>query len=432
MNKVKIALLGLGTVGQGVWKILNMNKEEIRKRSGYEIEVAKILVRDPGKSRGVDVPEGVLTSDPEEIFNDDTIRIVVELMGGTNPAKDYMLKAIRKKKHVVTANKLVLATEGEELFKAADEEGVMFYFEASVGGGIPIIHAINESLTANKAQEVIGIINGTTNYILTKMTQKGMDFETALKRAQVKGYAEADPTSDVEAFDAAYKLSILASMAFGSKVDVNTVYREGIKRIEPIDIEYAKEFGYIIKLLAIGRDVDGVLELRVHPTMIPSTHPLANVNDSFNAVFIRGNAVGDLMFYGRGAGDLPTGSAVTADIISILRNNIDQPYDASTRNNHWKKKVSGMDNTHSEYYIRITVRDVPGVLGQISTIFGDNDVSLSSVIQKGNKEEYVPLVFITHKTREGNVNNAIKKIKDLYNTLRVENIIRVENNCIEM
>lgn len=430
MNRVRIALLGLGNVGRGVWKILNTNKEEIKKRSGYEIEVAKILVKDTKKSRGVDIPEGVITTDPEEIFGDDSIRIVVELMGGIEPAKDYMMRAIRKKKHIITANKFALATVGEELFKAADEEGIMFYYEASVGGGIPIIHGINECLTANKINETIGIINGTTNYILTKMTLHGMDFETALKKAQDKGYAEADPTSDVEGYDAAYKLAILAAQAFGTKVDVSSIYREGIQNIKPIDIEYAKEFGYVIKLLAIAKDVDGVLELRVHPTMIHSSHPLANVNDSFNAIFVRGNAVGDLMFFGRGAGELPTGSAVIGDLITMLRNDIDHPFDASTRNNHWKREVNSMENTESEYYIRITVRDVPGVLGQISSIFGQNHVSLSSVIQKGNREEFVPLVFITHKTREGNINKSMEDIKSLPHVSRVENIIRVENSWV--
>lgn len=426
MNKVKIALLGLGTVGSGVWKILNTNKQEIAKRSGYEIEVAKILVRDPGKSRPVDVPDGIITTNPEDVFNDESIRIVVELMGGTDPAKDYMLRAMRSKKHVVTANKLAIATCGDEIFSTADQEGVMFYYEASVAGGIPIINGINESLTANKIEEVVGIINGTTNYILTKMTLEGLDYEKALKEAQEMGFAEADPTSDVDGYDPVYKLAILASLAFGTRVNVDSIYREGIRNLKAMDIEYARELGYVIKLLAIVKDVEGKLEMRVHPTMIPSRHPLANVNDSFNAIFIKGNAVGDLMLYGRGAGDMPTGSAVVGDIISILRNDIDQLNPSIARNNQSTKKISSMESTESEYYIRITVKDVPGVLGMISTIFGENNVSLSSVIQKGNRQEYVPLVFITHKTVEGNINESIQKIKNSNDVYKVENIIRVE------
>ena len=426
MNKVRIALLGLGNIGKGVWKILNTNKEQIIKRSGYEIEIAKILVKDIYKDRGIIVPEGILTTNPDDIFNDDSIKIVVELLGGTNPAKDYMLRAIRKKKHVVTANKLVIATQGDELFNAADEEGVMFYFEASVAGGIPIIHGINESLTANKIEEVIGIINGTTNYILTKMTLDKMEFEDALKEAQNMGIAEADPTSDVEGYDAVYKLGILASLAFGTKVDINSIYREGIQNIKSIDIDYAKEFGYVIKLLAIAKESNNVMELRVHPTMIPIIHPLANVNDSFNAIFIKGNAIGDLMLYGRGAGELPTGSAVVGDIISILRNNIDLSNTSGVLNHHWDRKVKSMNETESEYYIRITVRDIPGVLGEISSIFGKNNVSISSVIQKGNRQNLVPLVFVTHDTLEGNINKSIEMIKSMSYVKKVENIIRVE------
>jgi homoserine dehydrogenase len=432
MKKVNIALLGLGNVGSGVWKILNTNKEEIKRRSGYEIEVSKILVKDTGKKRNVEVPDNLLTSNIEDILTDDSIKIVVELIGGTDPAKDYMLRAIKNKKHVVTANKLVIATQGDELIDAAAEEGVMFYYEASVGGGIPIIHGINESLTANKIEEVMGIINGTTNFILTKMTVEGKDFDEALKEAQAKGYAEADPTSDVEGYDAMYKLAILASLAFGTKVSLNNIYREGITNIKAIDIEYAKEFGYIIKLLAIGKEKDGVLELRVHPAMISSMHPLANVNDSFNAIFIRGNAIGDLMLYGRGAGDLPTGSAVVGDIISILRNNVELVSNEAVIKDENKvqgtlMKFNDMNQTESEYYIRITVKDVPGTFGEIASILGKNNVSLSSVIQKTKGEALVPLVFVTHRTLEGNINKSINEITAMPAVHKIENIIRVEN-----
>lgn len=427
MDKVKIGILGLGNVGRGVWKILNTNKEEIRRRSGYDIEIAKILVRDVEKNRGIDVPREVLTVNPDDILEDDSIKIVIEVIGGINPAKEYILKAMKNKKHVVTANKMLLATEGDELFNAAEEEGVMFYYEASVAGGIPIIHAINESLTANKIEQLIGIINGTTNYILTKMTLEKMDFKAALKEAQEKGFAEADPTSDIEGYDAMYKLAILSSLSFGTKINVKDIYREGITKIEPIDIEFAKEFGYVIKLISIVKETETGLEMRVHPAMIPERHPLASVNDSFNAIFIKGNAVGDIMLYGRGAGDLPTGSAVVADVISILRGNVDLSAISTVKKNFRNRKINSMDQTISEYYVRITVRDLPGVLGEISMIFGEEGVSLLSVMQKGKREEFVTVVYFTHSAHEGMINKALERIKKSKYTKNIDNIIRIEN-----
>lgn len=422
MKKVRIALLGLGNVGKGVWNILKSNKEAIMKRSGYDIEIAKILVRNIDKNRTVDVPEELLTTNAEEIFNDDSIKIVVEVIGGLEPAKDYILRAIRNKKHVITANKFLIATNGQEIFKEAEEQGVIVNFEASVAGGIPVIHGINESLTANKIEEVIGIINGTTNYILTKMTLDGMDFETALKEAQQKGYAEADPTSDVEGLDAVYKLAILTTLAFETEVDVKDIYVEGITKIRPKDIEYAKELGYVIKLLAIVKEVDGKLEVRVHPAMISLIHPLANVNDSFNAVFIKGNAVGDLMLYGRGAGELPTGSAVVGDIISVLRNEEVTPI----KRQYTDKEIVTAENIKSQYYLRITVKDQPGVLGKITTIFGENKVSILSFIQKPKKEDFVSLVLVTHDTIEGNINKSLEDIQKLDMVDKVKNVIRIE------
>lgn len=425
MEKVKIALLGLGNVGKGAWKILNTNKEEIRKRSGYDIEISRILVRDINKDRGIDVPNELLTTKAEDIFNDEDIKIIVEVIGGVEPAKEYIINAINKKKHVVTANKLLLATHGQEIFKRAEENGVIVNFEASVAGGIPIIHGIKESLTANKIEEVIGIINGTTNYILTKMTLEGMDFEEALKEAQEKGYAEADPTSDVEGFDAAYKLAILTSLSFDTHVDVDKIYREGITKINAIDIEYAKELGYRIKLLAIVKEVKDKLELRVHPTMIPANHPLANVNDSFNAIFIKGNAVGDLMLYGRGAGELPTGSAVVGDIISVLRSARDGIKIMEKEYSY--REISDMNSVRAEYYLRITVKDMPGVLGQIATVFGKNNVSILSFIQKPNKKDMATIVLVTHETLEGSINQSLERVKELKVVNKIENIIRIEN-----
>lgn len=427
MQKIKIALLGLGNVGQGVWRILNTNKKEIMLKCGYDIEISKILVRDINKPRGVVVPKEILTTNVEDILKDESIKIVIELMGGFEPAKENMLRAMKLKKHVVTANKLVLATQGEDLFEAAEKEGVLFYYEASVGGGIPIIHEINESLTANKIENLYGIINGTTNYILTKMTLDGMGFSEALKEAQAKGYAESDPTSDIEGFDAVYKLAIMSSLSFGTKVNFNSIFREGICNIEAVDIEYAKKFGYVIKLLAIGKDVNSKLELKVHPTMVPKNHPLANVNDSFNAIFIKGNAVGDLMLYGRGAGDLPTGSAVVGDIISILRNNVDLAAVTAIKNNLPPKKVQSSSENSSAYYIRLDVKDQPGILGEVAAIFGKNSVSILTVTQDIENENSVSLVFLTHEAEEGNIEKSMLSIKELDKVNKVANIIRIEN-----
>ena len=430
MKKVKIALLGLGNVGRGVWNILQMNGEEIMKRSGCQVEVAKILVRDPSKARAVKVPEELITTNFDEILNDDSIKIIVEVMGGIEPAKEFILKSLSKKKHIVTANKMLLATYGDELFKKADEEEVMLNYEASVAGGIPIIQAINESLTANKIEKLYGIINGTTNFILSKMELEGSDFGDVLKEAQEKGYAEADPTSDIEGFDAQYKLVILSSLAFGTKVKIDDVYREGITKITSKDIRYAKDFGLVIKLLAIAKEIDGKLQLRVHPTMIPQTHPLANVHDSFNAVFIKGNAVDDLMFYGRGAGDLPTGSAVVADIVSILRSDVDTENRLPVeKNNLWHKEIGEINDITSRYYIRTTVTDRPGVLGEITAIFGRHGVSLRSVIQRGRikNEEEVGLVLVTHYTKEEQLQGAINEVKDMESVKEINNMIRIED-----
>jgi len=427
MDKVKIAILGFGNVGTGVWKILQENKKEIMKRSNYDIEVAKILVKNINKKRDILISKDILTDNIDDIIKDESIKIVVELIGGRNQAKEYMIMAMKAKKHIVTANKLVIANWSEELFKIAEEENVLFYYEASVAGGIPIIREINESLTANRIEQIIGIINGTTNYILSKMTIDGISFDEALKEAQEKGYAEADPTSDVDGYDAVYKLAIMSSLSFGTKVDQTCIYREGIRNISTTDIEYAKKFGYIIKLLAIAKEKNNKLELRVHPTLVPSSHPMANVNDAFNAILIKGNAVGELMLYGRGAGDLPTGSAVVGDIISILRNNV-KPSDVRDLNDKADfKEVKKSEENESEFYIRLNVKDKAGVLGDTAAIFGKNNVSIISITQDVKQKDDVPLAFITHKSVEKNIRNSLEKIKQLENVNKIESIIRIES-----
>ena len=425
MQKIKIGLMGFGTVGSGIWKIIRENKDRIMENCGYELEISKILVKDIGKKRDESVDSRLFTDNPMDVLEDSDIEIIVEVIGGIDPAKDYILKAIQNKKHIVTANKALLAAHGEEIIKAAKEAKVEMYYEASVAGGIPIIHALKESLSANKIHSILGILNGTTNYILTKMAAENTDFETALKEAQRLGYAEADPTSDVEGYDAAYKLAILAGLAFGIAVDGNNVYREGISSITPMDIEYARELGFTIKLLAIAKEVQGEVELKVHPTFVPQKHPLAAVGDAYNAVYVKGNAVGELMFYGKGAGDLPTGSAVVGDIISIIRKKeyIGHSQIAISKNN---KRIKPMSENQAEYYIRIIVKDYPGVLGRIASIFGKYKVSLSSVIQKGKEEPSVSLVFITHSTTENDVQNALNEIRMIPEMINVANIIRVE------
>ncbi|WP_426350035.1 homoserine dehydrogenase [Alloiococcus sp. CFN-8] len=426
MDNVKIAILGLGNVGQGVWNILSTNKNVINKRAGCNIHIEKILVKNKLKNRTIALPEGVLTEDPEDIFRNDDIKVVIELLGGEQPALDYMLRAMRAKKHVITANKLVLALHGRTLFETAFKEGVHFYYEASVGGGIPIIRELNESLTANKIESLAGIINGTTNYILTKMSKDSMTFQSALKEAQEMGFAEADPTSDVDGYDAAYKLAIISTLSFGQFIDVNSISTEGIAKIHPIDIEYAKKFGYVIKLLAIGKKREGTLELRVHPAMIPDSHPLANVNDSFNAIFLKGNAVGDLMLYGRGAGDLPTGSAVIGDLISVLRNHVAYTFLNLKNENRRPKAILPREKNTSKYYIRLNTLDKPGILGRVATILGSYGISIFTVNQTIINEKNVDVVFTTHLGEEGLVHRALEEIELLNEINSIESIIKIE------
>lgn len=426
MKKVKIAILGLGNVGKGVWKIFKENKKEITLRSGYDIEIAKILVRDKTRYRGIEVPDEIITDDFNDVLKDKEIEIVVELMGGAEPAKSYMLEAMKAGRHVVTANKLVLANWGEELYETASKNKVHLCFEASVAGGIPVIREIKESLTADRIEEIVGILNGTTNYILSKMDMEKASYEDALKQAQQKGYAEADPVSDVEGYDTAYKLAIMSSLAFGVSIHPENIYREGINNITVRDIDYARRSGYKIKLLAIARQDDKKIELRVHPAMVPSNHPIAGVNDSFNAIFIKGNAVGDLMFYGRGAGELPTGSAVAADIISILRNR-EAPLDSFENMYLETKKIKKPEENEPEFYIRFNLNNKDGVLNKISNIFNKNNIAISSVELDNSDENDSSAAFITKKAVEKNLKNSLDEIGKIGNVNKIESVMRIEN-----
>ena len=425
-DEVKIGLLGCGTVGSGVYKVLHQNRSSITNKAGTQLDIKRVLVKDTAEELVVDVPEEDLTEDFRDILDDEEIEIVVELIGGVNPAKEFVLKSLKQGKNVITANKELIAKHGSEILTTAEENGVDIYFEASVGGGIPIIKPLKSSLAANKITKILGIVNGTTNYILTKMDEEGAEFDAVLKQAQDLGYAEADPTSDIEGCDAAYKLAILSSIGFESRVDIDKVHVEGITEITQEDISYAREFDYKIKLLAIGKDEEDGIEVRVHPTLIPEDHPLANVNDVFNAIFIEGDAIDRTMFYGPGAGQMPTGSAVVGDIIEVARN---IQFDAQGRlpcTCFQDKKVKEQSEVETRYYLRLEVIDKPGVLGKITNLLGEYKVSMESVMQKGRSDQSVPLVLITHKVTEGNIKAALDEIADLEAVKEVANLIRVE------
>ena len=431
MDKIiKIGLLGFGTVGTGVVHILHDNASLIKQRSGTSIQIKKILVRDLHKARQFSV-DAEITTDPQAVIRDPEISIVVELMGGEEPARTLMLEALTNGKHVVTANKDVMAKFGRELFSAAEKNGVILLFEASVGGGIPIIRPLKRCLAANRIFEVMGIVNGTTNYMLDKMTTEGVDFASVLAEAQEKGYAEADPTADVGGWDAARKIAILASIAFGTRVALHDVSVEGITQIEPEDIDYGRELGYVVKLLAIAQDTEKGVNARVHPAFIPLTHPLASVRDVFNAIFIRGDAVGETMFYGRGAGSLPTASAVCADIMEAAR---DIYYDSSSRilcTCFEEKRISPISETESPYYIRLLAEDQPGVMAAITGAFGAQMVSLNSVIQKRRVGSRAEIVLITHKVNDADLQLAVQALCGLSVVHKVSTVIRVVGNEAE-
>lgn len=413
---INIGIIGFGTVGSGTAKILLYNRDMLSKKSGIDINIKKIADLDTKKDRGVKLPDNVLINDADKILNDPDIDIVVELIGGIKPAKDFILKAIRNKKHVVTANKALLAKEGNEIFAEAEKHGVEIGFEASVAGGIPVIKVLREGLIANKILAVYGIINGTSNYILTKMTNDKVEFSDALKEAQHLGYAEADPTFDIEGIDSAHKLAILATIAYGMPLSLDKIYTEGITRITAQDIEFAGELGYKIKLLAIAKSSNNEVELRVHPTMLPKDYFISKVDGVFNAINVQGDAVGDTLYYGKGAGDMPTGSAVVSDIIDIARN-INKNAVGRISSNVVKNtglKIKSMDDIEAMYYFRFSALDKPGVLSKISGVLGNYNISIASVIQKERRiGEAVPLIVLTHRAKEKDVVKSVSEIDKL-------------------
>lgn len=425
-SRIGIGIIGFGNIGWGTAKVLLDNKAEIERKVGSKIEVLKIADLDITTERPVKVGAGVLTTDVSEVLDNPEIDIVVELIGGVKPAKDFILRALRNGKHVVSANKELIAKEGTEIFEEAAKRGLDFYFEGSVGGGIPIIGPLKTSAAANNIQEVMGIVNGTTNYILTKMSDEGSDFADVLAEAQNAGYAEADPTSDIEGYDAKYKIAILTSIAFCSRVNVDDIYAEGIARISRADIENARELGYTIKLLAIAKRSGEKVQIRVHPTLIPMSHPLASVNDVYNGIFVRGDFVGDLMFYGRGAGSHPTGSAVAGDIMDIARNINNNSTGRVPQLSFGDCIVQSMDELVAKYYMRMCVADRPGVLASIAGVFGDQGVSIASMIQKDRVGDNAEIVMVSHSVKEANFRRAIQLISDLPDVAEVSMWIRVE------
>jgi len=425
-GSINIGLLGLGTVGSGVVRILEQNGTAIAQKLGQPLRIKRILVRDLKRHRQVAVDPSLLTADPEAILDDPEIPIVVEVMGGTGAAREYILQAFSRGKNVVTANKDLLALYGKELFDAAAVHGVDLLFEASVGGGIPIIHPLKECLAGNRIRQVMGIVNGTTNYILTKMSREKRDFANVLHEAITLGYAEADPAADIEGDDAARKMAILASIAFSTRITYPDVYREGISRITVDDINYAADLGYAIKLLGLAREDSEGIEVRVHPALVPLNHPLAAVSDVFNAIFVEGDAVGETMFYGRGAGSLPTASAVVGDIMEAARNIAHRTSGRIACTCFYDKPIKPMGATITRYYLRLIVVDRPGVLASIAGVFGDREVGLASVIQERMLGELAELVLITHRVREQNLQDALQMLADLPVVKEIACILRVE------
>ncbi|MDO8427046.1 MAG: homoserine dehydrogenase [Deltaproteobacteria bacterium] len=418
-QRINVGLIGFGTVGTGVAKVLKENANLIKDRLGCELVLKRVADKDIARDRGVKLEDGVLTTDAMDVINDPEVSIVIELVGGTGIAKTFIMEALDRGKHVVTANKALLSTHGKEIFEKAAEKGVDIGFEASVGGGIPVIRALREGLSANRIESIYGIINGTANYILSKMTNDGGKFEDVLRRAQEKGYAEADPSYDVDGIDTAHKLAILINLAYGTYIKLSDIYTEGISSISQHDIKFAKEFGYRIKLLAITKAVDGEIEARVHPTMIPAAHPLSTVDGVYNAIHLKGNAVGSVMLYGLGAGMMPTASAVVSDIMDIARNlkkNISNRLTplAYTEEAVRDIKIREIACLEIPYYIRFLAIDKPGALSKISGVLGAHNISISSVIQKDRKiGGAVPLVILTHNAHEKELRSAVAEIQKM-------------------
>ncbi len=433
MKSIKVGLLGIGTVGSGTFNVLKRNQQEIAARAGRGIEITMVADLNTERAKELTNNEVEVVSDANLVVNNPDIDIVIELIGGYGIAKDLVLKAIANGKHVVTANKALIATHGNEIFKAAQEKNVMVAFEAAVAGGIPIIKALREGLTANSIEWIAGIINGTTNFILSEMRDKGLDFDIVLKEAQRLGYAEADPTFDIEGVDAAHKLTIMASIAFGIPVQFDKAHVEGITKLQATDIRYAEQLGYRIKLLGITKRTEAGIELRVHPTLIPASRLIANVEGAMNAVLVRGDAVGETLYYGKGAGAEPTASAVIADLVDITRLATADPehrvpHLAFQPEAMADTKILPMAEITTSYYLRMHVTDQAGVLADVTRILADSSISIDAMLQKepAEGETRTDIIMLTHKTQEKNVEIAIAKIENLATVVGKVTKIRLE------
>ena len=423
-NVIKAALLGAGTVGSGVYALSGMLADEMIQKTGGILEIKKVMVRDLNKNRD-GIPCELLTSDWNEILSDDEIQLVIEVMGGVEPTRTYIEQAIMAGKQVVTANKDLLAEHGQELLMLAEERGVDLQFEAAVAGAIPIIRPLKQNMTAGLLTEICGIVNGTTNFILTKMAEEGMGYEEALAIATELGYAETDPTADVEGYDAGRKMAIIASLAYSSNVVFSDVYTEGITKITAEDMYYAKEFGYVIKLVGIAKTVDGQLEVRVHPMLIPDHHPLASVRDSFNAVFIHGDACDDEMFMGRGAGKMPTASAVMGDVMTVIRNILHDNCGWNGGLAYKRLPVKAIEETKNRFFLRLKISGKTGTLANIASVLGNNDVNIHQVVSKFTKDGTQELVITTGNVLEQDFNNALMILEGMSSILKVCSRIRV-------
>jgi len=422
-ESVKVGLLGCGHVGGPLVRLIDDNADVIEARAGVRIEVTRVAVRNLALERDVPLPASRFTNDAEAVVADPDVDIVVEVIGGIEPARSLVTDALKSGKPVVTANKELLANVGKELLEVAESAGVDLLFEASVGGGIPLIRPLRESLAGDRIRRVMGIVNGTTNYILTRMAEEGSSFQAALAEAQTLGYAERDPTADIEGFDAAAKAAIMASIAFGARVVAGDVYREGISEVSDDDIASARELGYVVKLLAVAEELEGDVAVRVHPAMVPTHHPLASVRESFNALFIEGDAVGELMLYGRGAGGSPSASAVLGDLIDAAKNLVSGGRGA-TIGTLARRTIRPIDEVESQFYLLIEVADRPGVLAQIATEFGRHQVSIKSMQQKGIGDD-ARLIFVTHKAREASLRATVHALRDVEPVHRVGSVLRV-------
>ena len=428
MKKVGVALLGLGVVGGGVYRILTEKSEYFKKTQGLEVSVESVLVRSPEKAIKKGVPEGKIVSTIEDVISNPAVDVVVEVMGGTEPAKAYVLKSLMSGKTVVTANKELVAKHWRELEEMAKKMNAGLFFEASCVGGVPIIRTLQDGMQANEIKSIKGIINGTTNYILTKMSCEGYSYEQALKEAQRLGYAEANPTADVEGFDATYKLSILASIAFNARVSVENVKREGIFFLDKADIVYGQTMGYTLKLLGIGKNEAGGIDVRVHPTFIRKDDPLASVNDSYNAVLITGDSVGEIMLYGKGAGALPTGSAVVSDIIFAAKHEdfYYAPFISGGAEGKAGKDAKFVSDFITKYYVRLSVADSAGVLSGITGVFAKNNISIKEVKQTSAEEGKAEIVIITHPSEESSMQKTLDKLRAIEEVFAIKGFIRIE------